>query len=325
MRALVIGSHGFIGSRVVSRLLDEGATIYGIDSLSIYKPENLNQYYKNLMIRHEDVHSKLIKFKRAFVSDPQQITEIDKEFKPTHIINCAGISVADVCAKSITEAVSSIYLLNSSILQGVKDSNTLERYIYLSSSMIYGDFEVESPSENFLPNPKDPYGAIKLGGESLIKSFNRQWGLPFTIVRPSAVYGPLDSNLRVTGIFMSNASNGKPLIVADKNESLDFTFIEDTVSGIVSSINSSKAQNQTYNISRGEARTILKLAEIIAGYFPGVEIEVRDSVEFMEGLARPKRGALDISKARQELSFNPVYNLEKGIEKYVEFWQNTYN
>ena len=324
MRALVIGSHGFIGSRVVDQLAKQGVQVYGVDSLSVYKPKNIKQYYLNLLYKNENLVDKLSGFKRINLTDSHQVNELLNEFKPTHIINCAGISVADVCAENINEAVSSIYLLNSAILQAIKNDSNIERYVYLSSSMIYGDFGTNFPDENSLPNPKDPYGAIKLGGESLIRSFNAQWQLPFTIIRPSAVYGPLDSNLRVTGIFMEKAAKGQTLVVADQNESLDFTYVEDTVKGIMSVLNNSTALNETFNISRGESRTILDLAKLITKHYPKSKIQIGGNVEFMPGLERPKRGSLNINKARELLNYKPTFDLEAGIEEYVKFWNKTY-
>ena len=152
---------------------------------------------------------------------------------PASWINLGGTPVADVCKVNIDEAVSSIYLLNCNILQALKEYDALDRYVYASSSMAYGDFPSEPPDEDSPKRPKDPYGAIKLGGEALVESFHRQFDLPFVIIRPSAVYGPLDSNMRVTGIFMLNAHLGKPLRVNNRSEQLDFTYVEDTADGIV--------------------------------------------------------------------------------------------
>lgn len=325
MKALVVGSHGFIGSRIVRKLVDYGFEVFGVDSLSVYKPKNIKQYYQNLQYKNDKLVNNLVDFKRINLTESHQVQEICNDFKPTHVINCGGISVADVCASNIAEAVSSIYLLNSALLQALKGNTNLQKYVYLSSSMVYGDFGMNLPNEEYLPNPKDPYGAIKLGGESLIKSFSEQWSLPYTIIRPSAVYGPLDSNLRVSGIFMARASQGQDLLVADETESLDFTYIEDTASGILEAILSPKSLNQTYNISRGESRTILELARIIVSYFPNSKVVVGKNVEYMPGLERPKRGSLDISKAKSELNYNPRYSLEEGIKEYVKFWQDFYS
>ena len=93
------------------------------------------------------------------------------------------------------------------------------------------------------------------------------------IIRPSAVYGPLDSNMRVTGIFMLTAHLGKPLRVNDRSEQLDFTYVEDTADGIVRACTTKQALTETFNITRGESRTIEDLAIEIKKQFPLTEIQ----------------------------------------------------
>jgi nucleoside-diphosphate-sugar epimerase len=123
---------------------------------------------------------------------------------------------------------------------------------------------------------------------------------------------------------MEKAANGQTLVVADQNESLDFTYVEDTVKGVMSVLNNSSSLNETFNISRGESRTILDLAKLITKYYPKSKIQIGGNVEFMPGLERPKRGSLNINKARELLNYEPAFDLEAGIEEYVKFWNKTY-
>ena len=323
-RALVIGSTGFIGGYVCERLVNEGWEVIGVDNVNLYKPQQWKMFIRHLEIRQNRQLKGLSAFYRMDAAQGGEIAKVIQKHKPNVVLNLGGTSVADVCKTNIDEAVSSIYLLNCNLLQALKEHDALDRYVYASSSMTYGDFPAEAPDEEAPKRPKDPYGAIKLGGEYLIQSFNRQFDVPYVVVRPSAVYGPLDSNMRVTGIFMLNAHLGKPLRVNDPGEQLDFTYVEDTADGFVRACTKKEAINETFNITRGESRTIGELALEVQKQFPGTEIQYGASAEHMQGLVRPNRGALNIEKARRLLGFNPKVSLPEGIERYAAGWREIY-
>jgi nucleoside-diphosphate-sugar epimerase len=323
-RALVIGSCGFIGGYVCQRLVAEGWQVVGVDNVNMYKPQQWKMFMRHYEIRQQHQLKGLAAFYRMDAAQGIEIGRVIAAHKPAVVLNLGGTSVADVCKVNIDEAVSSIYLLNCNLLQALKSHDALDRYVYVSSSMAYGDFPDQPPDEDAPKRPKDPYGAIKLGGEYLVQSFHRQFGLPFAVVRPSAVYGPLDSNMRVTGIFMLNAHLGRPLRVNDRGERLDFTYVDDTADGVVRACTRREALNETFNISRGESRTIEELACEVAKHFPGVQVQYGAAAEHMEGLVRPNRGALNIDKARRLLQFNPTVSLPEGIAKYAAEWKAIY-
>jgi nucleoside-diphosphate-sugar epimerase len=319
--ALVIGSHGFIGGYVCHRLIESGWEVIGVDSLSMYKPQQYALFMRHFDVRQRTQLAGLKEFYRMDGSHSTEMARVIARHRPSVVLNLGGTSVADVCKQNIDEAVSSIYLLNASLLQSLKEYDGLDRYVYVSSSMVYGDFEKPSPVEDTPKRPKDPYGAIKLGGEHLVQSFNRQFQLPYVIIRPSAVYGPLDSNMRVTGIFMLNAHRGKPLRVHDDSEQLDFTYVEDVADGIVRAMTRPEAVNEIFNMTRGEGRTIADLALEVQRHFPWVDVQYGAAAEHMQGLIRPMRGALNISKAKQLLGYDPHYSLAEGIARYAHEWK----
>jgi nucleoside-diphosphate-sugar epimerase len=130
--------------------------------------------------------------------------------------------------------------------------------------------------------------------------------------------------MRVSGIFMLNAHFGRPLSVNDRTEQLDFTYVEDTADGIVRASTCREALNETFNITRGEGRTIDDLAVEVQKQFPAVEIHYGAAPEHMQGLVRPNRGALNIDKARRLVGFNPRISLPEGIERYAKEWRDMY-
>ena len=203
------------------------------------------------------------------------------------------------------------------VLESIREVDSVKRFVYASSSMVYGDFERMPADEKHPTNPLDVYGGTKLSSEILTRVYSKQYGIKYTIIRPSAVYGPTDVNRRVTQIFVENALMGKPLALHNGGESkLDFTYVEDTANGFVLALRSKKAENEAFNITRGEGRSLKELAEIIQRLVPGTRIERKEASKDEK---RPERGTLDISKARKLLGYKPQYSLEEGMKMYVEF------
>jgi UDP-glucose 4-epimerase len=187
--------------------------------------------------------------------------------------------------------------------------------------MIYGDFfrddngEIIPAKEDQTCNPLGLYGAMKLAGEYVTKAYHKRFNIPYTIIRPSAVYGPTDCNRRVTEIFIHNALRGKDLILDNGGlHKLDFSYVEDVANGFILASNSNNGINNTFNITRGEGRSIKELAEITASIIPHTKLIVKKTDVF-----RPNRGALDISKAKKLLGYNPKYSLNEGMKKYIDF------
>ena len=149
----------------------------------------------------------------------------------------------------------------------------------------------------------------------LIRAYGRRFNLEYIIIRPSAVYGPTDVNKRVSQIFVENALKGTVLKLEGGGESrLDFTYIEDVAMGFVLAMKSDKAKNETFNITRGEGRSLKEFTDILRTLIPALKAEVAPI-----DMKRPQRGALDISKARKLLGYNPKYSLEEGLKIYVDF------
>ena len=206
----------------------------------------------------------------------------------------------------------------TSLIEAIGAVNFVKRLVYSSSSFVYGHFKYAPADENHPTNPIDVYGGTKLACESMIKGFGTRFGIDYTIVRPSAVYGPTDANLRVSQIFVDNAFNGKELVMEGGGEAaLDFTYVDDIAQGFMLAALSPQAKNEIFNITRGEGRTLKELSEILRQYFPDLKTLIKPADK-----TRPVRGALDIRKAKEILGYSPKYSLEYGIKEYVEYIKN---
>ena len=196
-------------------------------------------------------------------------------------------------------------------------TNNIKKFVYVSSSMVYGDFD-DQVTESASCCPIGQYGIMKLAGEHLVKDYSRRGHFDYTIIRPSAVYGPLDVEDRVISKFMLTAMRGGTLNVNGANEKLDFTYSVDAAKGIVAATLANTANNKTYNITKSHSVSLLEAAEKIVSIVGQGKIEVRGkNAEF------PSRGALNIDEARRDFGFDPQVSIEEGFHKQYEWIKNS--
>lgn len=313
MKVLITGGAGFIGYYVTKLLTSKGIEVIIYDSFVSFQHPAKSKYGEYLARRMKNL-SDIATIIRGDINHKIYFEKILEEHKPDKILHLAALSVADVSNNFSEEAMYHNLTGTVSILEVLKNKKYIERFVYTSSSMIYGDFQSDSIDEEHPKNPKDIYGATKYAGEIMLKSFSLRFGIPYVIVRPSAVYGPLDSNRRVTQIFVDNALNGKTLFLDNGgDEKLDFTYVEDLAMGFYLCLTRPEAVGQTFNITYGEARSLKELAAAISTQVDNVKIESR-----VKEIFRPKRGTLCIDKAKSILGYSPSIFLEKGIEKYIK-------
>ena len=239
-------------------------------------------------------------------------------FKPNTIIHLAAVSHASISNKDpkYTFDHSLNTLINS--LEIARDLKS--HLIYFSSSMVYGNFDGKKVNENFNCKPIGIYGNLKLAGEMMVKSYSHVFNFPYTIVRPSALYGERCVSRRVSQIFIENALNKKKIVInGSGNEKLDFTYIDDLINGIDKIIKVKKSRNQIFNITFGEGRKIIDLIKILKKNFPNIFIEFKSWDKLT-----PKRGGLSILKAKKLLNYKPRFNIEIGYQKYINWYKNFY-
>jgi UDP-glucose 4-epimerase len=181
--------------------------------------------------------------------------------------------------------------------------------------MVYGDF-TDDVTEDVQCRPQGQYGIMKLAGEWLVRDYTRSSGMAHTIIRPSAVYGPLDVEDRVIAKFMLTAVRSGTLKVNGAGETLDFTYVDDTATGIVAAALSNNANNRTYNITKSHSRSLLDAANL------AVKIAGRGTIEVQDRDTNfPSRGALNIDAARKDFGYFPQVDIEEGFQTYYE-WIN---
>lgn len=312
-RILVTGGNGFIGSYTVQRLRKLGHEVAIFDNF-VHYVYPLNQTHLENIIRRTQPFIEDVKVYRGSIVDQDFLRRSIMDFCPDHIIHLAAMPISKLATDHPEEAVDVMARGTLNLLEVASTLRSFGRFVYISSSMVYGDFSQNPMPEGSIKRPKDIYGSMKLAGEHLTRAIARKSGMDFTIVRPSAVYGPTDNNRRVLSIFLDNAFQGEPLIVKGRSESLDFTYVTDIADGIIRALFSKNATGHSYNVTRGRSRTILEAAQIVAKLIPGTKIIVEDSDADM-----PTRGTLDITRARQEIGYNPNIDLEEGLERLYQY------
>jgi nucleoside-diphosphate-sugar epimerase len=198
-------------------------------------------------------------------------------------------------------------------------ANKIKRFVYISSSMVYGDFEPDV-TEDAACRPIGQYGIMKYMGEKLVEDYARQYGFEYVIIRPSAVYGELDVEDRVVSKFMLGAMRGETLKVKGANEVLDFTYVQDAARGIVQATLSKNSANKIYNITRSSEKqyTLKDAAELAISIAGKGSLEVQD-----RDLSFPKRGRLNINRAINDFLYSPQINVEEGFLIYYEWFKSS--
>ena len=317
--ALVTGGLGFVGSNLVKILLKRKIVSRCIilDSFTGFI-NPLKENFSDLR-KYRFQEKKNIVIERGDAKDFRLIYKILNLYKPKLIFHTAAIPLSKIENLNANESKIGSVDTTTNILECInffqnKKKYKINRFVYISSSMVYGDFKKNKVSETDKLSPKEIYGTMKLSGEIVTRGLCKFYNIPFTIIRPSAVYGPTDMNNRVSQIFIERAQKGQTIKIQGKDEKLDFTFVEDLANGCILAATKKNGVNETFNITYGKAETLYKFVMILSKHFKKLKykIEKRDSF-------RPKRGTLSINKAKRLLNYKPIYNLEKGIKKYLNF------
>ena len=318
MKYLVTGGLGFIGHKVVQLLKTQGHHIVIVDNATDYGI--IPQHELNYLLEARKASISPFVLHNADIADSNTIEYLTKHYEIELVIHLASFPRQKVVnanpqlgSRTMSEGL--LNLLELSVKHQVK------KFVYVSSSMVYGNFRdtyFDGVDENHPCHPIGQYGIMKLAGEWLVKDYTRRTGMAHTILRPSAVYGPLDVEDRVIAKFMLTAMRGGTLKVNGASETLDFTYVDDAADGIVAAT-LSEHKNKTYNITKSHSKTLLAAAELAVKIVGKGTIEVRDKdADF------PSRGALNIDAARRDLGYNPKVDIDEGFQIYYDWLKNSF-
>jgi nucleoside-diphosphate-sugar epimerase len=314
MKFLITGGLGLIGHNVTAKLEAKEHEVVITDTQTNYGIVPQDELDYLMAERRKKIATDRIY--RIDIADRDGIDWLVREHKPDVIIHMASFPRQKVVNANPAHGAKVMMEGLINVLESAK-AHRVERVVYISSSMVYGDFE-DQVTEDSECHPIGQYGIMKLAGEHLVKDYHRRGAFDYIIIRPSAVYGPLDVEDRVVAKFMLAAMRGETLKVNGAEETLDFTYVEDAADGIVSAATRIMSANRIYNITKSHSVTLLEAAEMIVKIVGKGTVEVRDKdVDF------PSRGALDIDRARVILGYDPKVDVEEGFQKYYEWLKNS--
>jgi nucleoside-diphosphate-sugar epimerase len=259
MKILITGGLGLIGHNVTAKLeakdhqvvITDTQTNYGIipqDELDYLMAERRKKIVTDRIYRID-------------ITDRDGIDWLVREHQPDVVVHMASFPRQKVVNNNPAHGAEVMMQGLINVLESAK-RHKVERVVYISSSMVYGDFE-DQVTEDSECNPIGQYGIMKLTGEHLVKDYHRRGAFDYVIIRPSAVYGPLDVEDRVVAKFMLAAMRGETLKVNGAEETLDFTYVDDAADGIVSAVTRIMSANRVYNITKSHSVTLLEAAEMI--------------------------------------------------------------
>ena len=302
-KILISGGAGFIASHLTDKLIDKGHNVVVIDNLSTGKKENLNPQAK---------------FYEADICN-SEIAQIFQEEKPEIVFHFAAQidvrkSVKDPIQDAKVNILGSLNLLQNCQKIGVK------KFIFASSGgAIYGDTEVIPTPETHSENPESPYGICKLTIEKYLHFYKETFGLNYTALRLANVYGPRQNSKGEAGVIAvfcdKMLKNEEVVINGDGEQTRDFVFVDDVVNAALLSIEQEKSD--IYNIGTGIQTNINEI-------FRKIKELTNSDCEEIHVSGKPgeqKRSCLDSSKAKQELGWQPEYNLEDGLKRTIKWFK----
>ncbi len=328
-RIALIGGAGFIGHNLALALRERGHDVHVLDSLFVnnflhFSATNIDIPNRELYIRMINHRLRLLDQQKipVYVEDARDYFRMSMaltKIKPEVVILLAAVSHADRSNKDPYSTFDHSFRSLENALDWARSAgSSVEHFIYFSSSMVYGHFSQGTVTEETPCEPIGIYGALKFGGEKLVIAYNQVFDIPYTIVRPSALYGERCVSRRVAQIFVENAMKGLDISVkGDGSDRLDFTYIGDLVQGITRVIEHEGSKNQIFNLTHGQSRCIGELASLVGKHFPGIKVNYLPKDKLM-----PDRGTLSVEKAQRLIGYEPAYPLEKGIAAYIDWYRS---
>lgn len=300
MHVLVTGSSGTIGTRLCERLLEDGHTVSGIDWVPCKWQPKVKELTTLIDMRDK---AKVMAYK------PQSTVDAIVHLAA----NARVYELVENPDRALDNFITLFNALEMARALGVK------KFVFASSRESYGNIKADRYTEDLarVENCESPYTASKIGGEALVEAYTRCYDIDHIIVRFSNVYGMYDDSIRVVPLFIRKCRKNEPITVFGKDKCLDFTYIDDAVSGVMLMLEKfDGAKNQTINLAYGEGTTLIHLAERVKELLGSTS----DVSVGMPRIGEVVRYVADVSKAKMLLGYDPKTKFDEGIEKSVEWY-----
>jgi UDP-glucose 4-epimerase len=306
-RILITGGAGFIGSGVAKTLAVRGDEVIAFD---IARSARLNA----ALVEHRN-----IEFIQGEITEWPQVVGLMQSRKADAVVHCAAIvgvpnSLASPIGTFRVNVDGSLNVFEAMRLSGVR------RVINLSSEETYGVFEKDKIDETHPNRPLRPYGISKYAVERLACDYVSAYGMEIIHVRTCWVYGPGLPRPRVPKILIDAAVAGRKLHLPTGGDfRVDHVYIDDCVDGIVKALDKRSHRYDVYHIATGEAASLAEIVAMIKEMAPGADLAIGPGpYKFVDGTEAVRKGALDITRARTELGYEPRFPIKRGLAAYLE-------
>ena len=305
----VTGAAGFIGSNFVHYLTEKTEEKIVIIDKITYAGDIVNLYP---LAQH--------KIERVDICDFEELNRVFNQYKPSSIFHFAAESHVDNSIKDVNPFLYTNVLGTTNLLRCAVDYD-LNMFHHISTDEVYGSLGYDDPSftEETTYDPQNPYSASKAASDHFVVAFHNTYGLPVKLTNCSNNYGPRQNVEKLIPKTITNILQGNKIPVYGKGENVrDWIYVEDHCEAIYEVFNRGRV-GEKYNIG-GECEVkninlIKKLLELLGGS--------EDLIEYVtDRPGHDLRYSIDNAKIRSELGWTPKYNLEKGLEKTIEWYKN---
>jgi UDP-glucose 4-epimerase len=305
MPVLITGVAGFIGSHPAERLIDSGESVVGIDSFTSYYDPVVKR--RNLERLTGADSFRMVEGSLREVDLADLVAGMDVVY---HLAAQPGVRRS--WGREFEIYLEENLLAMQLLLEAVRDAR-VDRFVFASSSSIYGDAERMPTHESDSPRPVSPYGVTKLAGEHLCHLYFSRFDVPTVLLRYFTVFGPRQRPDMAFTRFIRAATEGTEIeVFGDGLQSRDFTYVDDAVGATIAAAEKGRP-GEAYNVAGGAQATVLEVIELLRELL-GRDVPVRH-LPPVPGDARHTGG--DIQRARDDLGYAPRTGLREGLSQQI--------
>lgn len=314
-KVLVTGSAGFIGSHLVEKLLE----------LNCHVRSFVRYNSRNNLGCLEFVPTKVKNNVEIFQGDLLNPDSVNRAVKDIDIVFHLGCLIAiPYSYVNPREVVNANVLGTYNILEASRKEE-VKKIVHTSSSEVYGTAQFVPINENHPLQAQSPYSASKIAADKLAESFYLSYDLPVATVRPFNTYGPRQSARAVIPTIITQILSGETVYLGSMNPTRDFTYVEDTVEGIIKIAESKDTIGKVINIGSGKEITIGELTDKIIEITEGGVKVIFDANRVRPEQSEVERLCADITKAKELLKWAPKVSLKEGLKRTIEWFSEHLN